>query len=92
MKKILVLNSGSWTHQNNTGSAKTYRLHVVCGGNFTIGANGSINVTGLGYRNKIAINGHSDSGTQGGTHGGHGGMATAQATWTYGSPFAPTLR
>ncbi len=85
----VVLNSGSWTHQNNTGAAKTYRLHVVCGGDFTIGANGAIDVTGLGYRNKIAIDGHSDSGTQGGSYGGHGGMATAQETWTYGSLFAP---
>lgn len=85
----VVLASGKWTHLNNTGSARTYRLYVTCGGNFTTGADAAIDVSGLGYRNKIAVGGHSDSGTQGGTHGGHGGMATAQATWTYGSPFAP---
>ena len=85
----VVLASGKWTHENNTGSARTYRLYVKCGGGFTIGQDATIDASGLGYRNKIAINGHSDSGTQGGTYGGHGGMATAIETWTYGSLFAP---
>ena len=85
----IVFNSGIWTHKNNTGSSRTYRLYVSCGGDMTIGTQAKINVTGLGYRYKIAVNGHSDSGTQGGTHGGHGGMATAQETWTHGSLFAP---
>ena len=42
------LNSGTWTHRDNS-SAETYRLRVTVGSNMTVGAAARISTTGRGY-------------------------------------------
>ena len=84
----ISLTGGTWTHKANS-TAKTSRLYVKCGGKMTVGADAVISAEGKGYTKYQSVNGHSDGGTQGGSYGGHGGMATAKGNWTYGSLFAP---
>lgn len=90
----VTLSGGTWTHAAN-GSAKLgstankYRVYVKCGGDMTIGADALITGEGLGYRSHQSLPDKPESGTQGGSYGGHGGMANAKFNSTYGSLFAP---
>ena len=92
----VTLNSGTWTHLGNT-SAAVNRLYVKCGGDFTLGANGVISAVGLGYGPDMcndaklrSLHGFAwQDKTQGGSYGGHGGMAVATTNFTYGCYYAP---
>ena len=86
----VVLNTGTWKHKANS-SGRTNRLYVKCGGDFTLGADATVSAFGLGYGTQLAsIYGLAwQDGTQGGSYGGHGGMAKATATYTYGCYYAP---
>ena len=90
----VTLSGGTWTHAANGSAmlgstANKYRVYVKCGGGMTIGADALITGEGLGYRSHQSLPGKTESGTQGGSYGGHGGMATATFNSTYGSLFAP---
>ena len=80
----VVLNSGVWTHKANS-SAETYRLRVDVGGDMTIGANASINLTKKGYAPGKG------PGSPGSTKEGaaHGGQASASSSRCYGSIISP---
>ena len=89
----LTINGGTWTHLDNS-TAETNRLKLSVGGDFTLGAGGSIDVVGLGYD---GLNGPGSPGSNhywdGGAHGGRGGEALSDAAsegTTYGSFTAPT--
>ena len=92
----VTLNTGTWTHLGNTSTAVN-RLYVKCGGDFTLGADGAISADGLGYgpnmnndANLRKLHGFAwQDKTQGGSHGGHGGMANATTNFTYGCYCAP---
>ena len=84
----VTLNSGTWTHLNNTGS-KSYRLAVKVAGDMTIGPNATIHADNLGYQNTELCSKGKANGTGGGSYGGHGGHQTATSNSTYGSYAEP---
>ena len=62
----VALDGGIWTHpENPAGNTEVYRLRVSVGGDFSIGAEGNVNVKYKGY----AI-GYFHPGSAFGTHGG----------------------
>lgn len=74
-----VVNGGKWTHPANN-DAEVYRLKVSIGGDFTLAAGATIDVTCKGY-----AKGEFPSGSGKGVHGGGCGGCGA----TYGDPFVP---
>ena len=74
-----IVSGGKWTHPANNDS-EAYRLKVSIGGDFTLAAAATIDVTCKGYaKNKFP------SGSGKGVHGGGCGGCGS----TYGDPFVP---
>ena len=90
----LTINAGTMKHADNS-TAETYRLNLAVGGDFTIGASGTMNVDGLGYDiNSGPGAGGITSNYYGGSHGGFGAFSFAHVSGisygtTYGSLTAP---
>ncbi|NLB55672.1 MAG: hypothetical protein GX811_07915, partial [Lentisphaerae bacterium] len=77
-----LINSGTWTHPANPSTVtdvdnELYRLNVTVGGNFQIGVDGCIDLTGKGY---AAARGPGRGGNAyGGTYGGRGQESPANS-------------
>jgi hypothetical protein len=90
----VTLLSGTWTHPVNTGVAlEVDRLSVSVDGQFILGSNASINVTGRGYaagRGPGAGNSLQRSAIGvGASHGGRGAYSAASGASCYGSITEP---
>lgn len=83
-----LLNSGTWTHQDNS-SAETYRLRVTVGGDMTVGAEARVSTTGRGY--DVGYGPGTPTSAHGGAgHGGEGDLGTfVGSAPCYGSICSP---
>ncbi|MEX1997651.1 MAG: fibronectin type III domain-containing protein [Candidatus Andersenbacteria bacterium] len=85
----LTINAGTVNHADNS-TAETNRLKFTVGGNFTVGASGSLSADILGF-NPTQGPGGSGAVNVAGSYGGIGGDSdTTHNTTTYGSITAPT--
>ncbi|MFH1910386.1 MAG: hypothetical protein ABIJ72_04370, partial [bacterium] len=83
----LTINAGTLTHAANgtTAQGEMYKVNMTVGGNFTLGASGTINVNGKGY----AANQGTGKPTTGYGGGSYGGLGAVTPGSTYGSLTAP---